>query len=87
MLASIPAFVLPSHRVLKESNIVRRDAVLRFIGILYFSRHFWAETGRYCPLREEVWEPAGSHAGGAVCGLHPTKGAEGGGALPTAGPG
>lgn len=60
---------------------------LGFTSISSFSRYFWTETGRHRPIREEIWEPAGAHAGGAVCGLHPTARPEGGGPLPTARPG
>lgn len=88
MLASIPIFLFPLHWVLKESIRVGRDTFLIFIVIFfYFFRHLWAETGGDCPLWEEIWEPPGSHVGGAVRGLHPAEGAEGRGALPAARPG
>lgn len=87
MLAKVPIFVFPLHWVLKESNILGRDTFLKSTMIFFFFRHFWAETGRYCPLWEEIREPPGSHVGGAVRGLHPTEGAERRGSLPTARPG
>lgn len=67
-----------------EQQLISRK---NFFVVSPFPRYFWTETGGHGPIWEEIREPAGAHAGGAVRGLHPTAGAEGRGPLPTARPG
>lgn len=43
----------------------------------HFVMHFrdlWSEIGGDSPVRAPIWEQAGSHASGAVCGLHSAVG-------------
>lgn len=53
----------------------------------FCSRHFRSEAGGDSAVRAALWEQAGTHAGGAVCGLHQAVGSAGGGAIPPARPG